>query len=52
MITTLAELPQTVARERPQSPALLLVGEVVRFYRVPHIQQTAPQQNAISLMAK
>ncbi|MDY0926563.1 uroporphyrinogen-III C-methyltransferase [Enterobacter sp. CFBP8995] len=52
MITTLAELPQTVARERPQSPALLLVGEVVRFYRVPHTQQTAPQQNAISLMAK
>ncbi|WP_130834878.1 uroporphyrinogen-III C-methyltransferase [[Erwinia] mediterraneensis] len=31
-ITSLGELAQTVAREQPQSPALLVVGEVVRLY--------------------
>lgn len=35
LITSLRELAATVAREQVQSPALLLVGEVVRFYRSP-----------------
>jgi uroporphyrin-III C-methyltransferase len=52
IISTLGELAQTVAREQLQSPALLLVGEVVRFYRVPQTQPTAAQQTTISLMAK
>ena len=33
IITTLGELANRVAREQPQSPALLMVGEVVRLYR-------------------
>lgn len=33
MITTLGQLAATVVREQAQSPALLLVGEVVCFYR-------------------
>ncbi|MGK3127188.1 uroporphyrinogen-III C-methyltransferase [Candidatus Pantoea formicae] len=36
MVTTLADLTATIAREQAQSPALLLVGEVVRFYRDTH----------------
>ncbi|EJL82210.1 uroporphyrinogen-III C-methyltransferase [Pantoea sp. GM01] len=52
LITTLAELPQTVLREQARSPALLLVGDVVRFYRPPATLQTHAQQSAISLMAK
>lgn len=33
LITTLAGLAQTVDQEKPVSPSLLLVGEVVRYYR-------------------
>lgn len=44
MVTTLAELSATIVREKAQSPALLLVGEVVRFYR--------EHCSAISLMAQ
>ncbi|MGB9098655.1 uroporphyrinogen-III C-methyltransferase [Erwinia sp.] len=32
-LTTLQQLAVTVAREKPQSPALLIVGDVVRLYR-------------------
>lgn len=32
-LTTLQQLAATVAREKPQSPALLIVGDVVRLYR-------------------
>lgn len=48
MVTTLADLTITIAREQARSPALLLVGEVVRFYRQPHTADL----RAISLMAK
>ncbi|WP_416412293.1 uroporphyrinogen-III C-methyltransferase [Pantoea sp. App145] len=41
LITTLEQLSETVARERPQSPALLLVGEVVRFYRATSVANAA-----------
>lgn len=40
LITTLTQLSETVAREQPQSPALLLVGEVVRFYQEASIRAT------------
>ena len=40
LITTLAQLGETVAREQPQSPALLLVGEVVGFYQEASIPAT------------
>lgn len=33
LITTLGGLAETVAQEKPVSPSLLVVGEVVRFYR-------------------
>jgi len=33
LITTLGGLAETVARDQPVSPSLLVVGEVVRFYR-------------------
>ncbi|TCZ32115.1 uroporphyrinogen-III C-methyltransferase [Pantoea agglomerans] len=33
LITTLGGLAETVARDKPVSPSLLMVGEVVRFYR-------------------
>ena len=33
LITTLGGLAETVAQEKPVSPSLLLVGEIVRFYR-------------------
>lgn len=41
MITTLAQLAATVAREQAQSPSLLLVGDVVRFYRPQAVMATA-----------
>ena len=62
MITTLAELAHTVEVQQAQSPALLLVGDVVHFYRQPvsinaHSSNVAApfmatNQPAISLMAK
>ena len=51
MVTTLADLTATIAREQAQSPALLLVGEVVRFYRDAK-GDLQPHDAAISLMAK
>ena len=33
MITTLLQLAQCVAQQQPQSPSLLIVGEVVKMYR-------------------
>ena len=41
LITTLEQLSETVAREQPQSPALLLVGDVVRFYRATSVANAA-----------
>lgn len=35
MITSLGEMTGCVAREKPQSPSLLIVGEVVSLYRAP-----------------
>jgi uroporphyrin-III C-methyltransferase len=42
MITTLAELAHTVQQQHAQSPALLLVGDVVQFYRHPTRANTQP----------
>ena len=33
LITTLAGLPDTVEQQKPVSPSLLIVGDVVRYYR-------------------
>jgi len=33
LITTLAGLPETVDQQKPVSPSLLIVGDVVRYYR-------------------
>lgn len=33
LVTTLAGLPETIAQHKPVSPSLLIVGDVVRYYR-------------------
>ncbi|WP_338563132.1 uroporphyrinogen-III C-methyltransferase [Erwinia sp. E_sp_B04_7] len=40
-LTTLHQLAETVLREKPQSPALLIVGEVVRLYRKKELTECA-----------
>lgn len=37
LITTLAGLPETVEQQKPVSPSLLIVGEVVRYYRADRV---------------
>ncbi|RVU72095.1 uroporphyrinogen-III C-methyltransferase, partial [Pantoea dispersa] len=37
LITTLAGLPETVEQQKPVSPSLLIVGDVVRYYRADRV---------------
>lgn len=46
LIATLATLEETLRRERPQSPALMIVGEVVSLYRHEARQGEILQQEA------
>lgn len=48
-LTSLRQLAETVRREKPQSPALLIVGEVVQFYRadLAGVTETAPDETAV-----
>ncbi len=39
LITTLAGLPETIAQQQPVSPSLLIVGDVVRYYRADLLAQ-------------
>uniref|UniRef100_UPI0035C6AE6B uroporphyrinogen-III C-methyltransferase n=1 Tax=Serratia quinivorans TaxID=137545 RepID=UPI0035C6AE6B len=41
---TLSELPTLIARQRPVSPSLLVIGEVVSLYRVPAIVAEMPTE--------
>ncbi|MFS2223775.1 uroporphyrinogen-III C-methyltransferase [Pantoea sp. B65] len=41
MITRLHQLASCVAQQQPQSPSLLIVGEVVSLYRAPHHSATS-----------
>ncbi|UQY45867.1 uroporphyrinogen-III C-methyltransferase [Erwinia sp. PK3-005] len=43
LITTLAQLPTTVTRYQPQSPALIIVGEVVKLYRATETEENQAQ---------
>lgn len=45
---TLATLAGTVAREKPASPSLLIVGEVVRYYQADHAARAARQGAAVT----
>ncbi|MDR7342238.1 uroporphyrin-III C-methyltransferase [Pantoea alhagi] len=38
LISTLAQLPATIAHHQPQSPALIIVGDVVTLYRAAEAQ--------------
>ncbi len=37
LITTLAGLPETIEQQKPVSPSLLIVGDVVRYYRADRV---------------
>ncbi|CAI1688157.1 Siroheme synthase [Serratia quinivorans] len=41
---TLSELPTLIARQRPVSPSLLVIGEVVSLYRAPAIVAEMPTE--------
>ncbi len=45
LIATLNTLPELLARYQPQSPGLLIVGEVVNYCRMPALRVELPEQS-------
>ncbi|MMZ69696.1 Siroheme synthase [compost metagenome] len=44
LIGTLGELPAIMARQRPVSPSLLVIGEVVSLYRAAAVTAETPAE--------
>ncbi|HGE9968914.1 TPA: uroporphyrinogen-III C-methyltransferase [Salmonella enterica subsp. enterica serovar Panama] len=47
LIATLNTLPELLARYQPQSPGLLIVGDVVNYCRMPALRVALPEQDGV-----